>query len=94
MRFGLPVVSGVSLVFYRKDLIESFPTTWADYEAVLAANTNDTMKGFSFAGVTAQLVKLFLSRYWSQGDALMTPDWQPLINSEKGVMALTMLKDQ
>ena len=93
VRFGLPIVSGVSLVFYRKDLIETFPTTWADYEAMLAANTNDTMKGLSFAGVTAQLVKLFLARYWSQGDALLTPDWKPLINSEKGVKALTMLKD-
>jgi ABC-type glycerol-3-phosphate transport system substrate-binding protein len=93
VRFGLPVVSGVSLVFYRKDLISAFPTTWADYEAMLAEHTNDSMKGLSFAGVTAQLVKLFLARYWSQGDALMTPDWQPLINSEKGVKALTMLKD-
>ncbi|MEZ4731505.1 MAG: extracellular solute-binding protein [Caldilineaceae bacterium] len=93
VRFGLPIVSGVSLVFYRKDLIETFPTTWADYEAMLAANTNDTMKGLSFAGVTAQLVKLFLARYWSQGDPLLTPDWKPLINSEKGVKALTMLKD-
>lgn len=93
VRFGLPVVSGVSLVFYRKDLISSFPTTWADYEAMLAANTNDKMKGLSFAGVTAQLVKLFLARYWSQGDPLMTPDWKPLISSEKGVKAVTMLKD-
>ena len=94
VRFGLPIVSGVSLVFYRKDLIETFPTTWADYEAMLAANTNDSMKGLSFAGVTAQLVKLFLARYWSQGDALLTPDWKPLVNSEKGIKALTMLKDQ
>lgn len=93
VRYGLPVVSGVSLVFYRTDLIPTFPTTWAEYEAVLAENTNDSMKGLSFAGVTAQLVKLFLARYWSQGDALMTPDWQPLINSENGVKALTMLKD-
>jgi len=94
VRFGLPVVSGVSLVFYRKDLIQQFPTTWADYEKLLADNTKDKMHGFSFAGVTAQLVKLFLARYWSQGDPLLTPDWKPLINSDKGVKALTMFKDQ
>ncbi len=93
VRYGLPIVSGVSLIFYRKDLISAFPTTWAEYETVLAANTNDTMKGLSFAGTTAQLIKLFLARYWSQGDALLTPDWQPLINSEKGLKAMTMLKD-
>ena len=46
-----------------------------------------------FAGVTAQLVKLFLARYWSMGDPMLTKDWKPLINSEKGVKALTMLKD-
>ncbi|MBV7335088.1 substrate-binding domain-containing protein [Chloroflexi bacterium TSY] len=93
VRYGLPVITGVSVLFYRTDLIDSFPTTWADYEAMLAANTNGDTHGLSFAGVTAQLVKLFLARYWSQGDPLMTPDWQPLINGEKGVKALTMLKD-
>ena len=94
VRFGLPVVSGVSLIFYRTDLISKFPTTWADYDKVLADNTKDKMHGLSFAGVTAQLIKLFLARYWSQGDALLTPDWKPLINSDKGVKALTMFKDQ
>lgn len=94
VRYGLPVIAGVSVVFYRTDLIDSFPTTWADYEAVLAENTNDTTAGFSFAGVTAQLVKLFLARYWAQGEPLLTPDWQPLINSEAGVTALTMFKEQ
>ncbi|MEZ4862627.1 MAG: extracellular solute-binding protein [Caldilineaceae bacterium] len=93
VRYGLPVITGVSVLFYRTDLIETFPTTWADYEAMLAAQTHDDQYGLSFAGVTAQLVKLFLARYWSQGDPLLTPDWQPLINSEKGVKALTMLKD-
>lgn len=93
VRYGLPVITGVSVLFYRTDLIDGFPTTWSEYEAVLAEHTNDNTHGLSFAGVTAQLVKLFLARYWSQGDPLMTPDWQPLINSEKGVTALTMLKD-
>lgn len=94
VRYGLPVTAGVSVLFYRTDLIETFPTTWADYDALLAEQTTDNMYGFSFAGVTAQLIKLFLARYWGQGDPLLTPDWQPLINSEKGVTALTMLKDQ
>ncbi|MCB0108973.1 MAG: extracellular solute-binding protein, partial [Caldilineaceae bacterium] len=93
VRYGLPVIAGVSVLFYRTDLIDTFPTTWADYETMLAAQTNGDQYGLSFAGVTAQLVKLFLARYWSQGDPLMTPDWQPLINSEKGVTALTMLKE-
>jgi multiple sugar transport system substrate-binding protein len=94
VRYGLPLTAGVSVLFYRTDLIDTFPTTWADYEALLAEQTKDGKYGFSFAGVTAQLVKLFLARYWSQGDPLLTTDWKPLINSEKGVKALTMLKDE
>jgi multiple sugar transport system substrate-binding protein len=93
VRYGLPIEVGVSMVFYRTDLIPTLPTTWADYEKVLAANTGNGKYGLSFAGVPAQLIKLFLARYWSQGDPLFTPDWQPLINSDKGLKALTMLKD-
>jgi multiple sugar transport system substrate-binding protein len=93
VRYGLPIASGVSVLFYRTDLIDTFPTTWDEYEALLAEHTNGSMHGLAFAGVTAQLVKLFLARYWAQGDPLLTPDWQPLINSENGVRALTMLKD-
>ena len=93
VRYGLPVITGVSVLFYRTDLIDTFPTTWADYEAMLAENTNGDMYGLSFAGATAQLVKLFMARYWSQDAKLFTPDWQPLINGAEGVKALTMLKD-
>ncbi len=93
VRYGLPISAGVSVLFYRTDLIDTFPTTWADYETLLAEQTTGERHGLAFAGVTAQLIKLFLARYWAQGDPLLTPDWQPLINSEKGVTALTMLKD-
>lgn len=93
VRYGLPITTGVSLLFYRTDLISEFPTTWDGYTEVLAKHTGGDMKGLSFAGVTAQLVKLFLGRYWSTGEPLMTPDWQPLINGEQGVWALEMLKE-
>jgi multiple sugar transport system substrate-binding protein len=93
VRYGLPMIVGVSVVFYRTDLIPELPTTWEEYEAVLAANTGNGKHGLGFAGVTAQLVKLFLARYWSLGDPLLTPDWKPLINSDKGVQALEMLKE-
>ena len=94
VRFGLPIRVGASWVFYRTDLIDEFPTTWDAYDAMLAEQTGDDHYGLAFAGVAPQLVKLFLARYWSQGDPLMTPDWEPLINSEKGVKALTMLKNE
>ena len=68
VRYGLPMRVGASWVFYRTDLISEFPTTWADYNALLAEQTNDDTFGLAFAGVPAQLVKLFLARYWSMGD--------------------------
>jgi multiple sugar transport system substrate-binding protein len=94
VRYGLPMRVGASWVFYRTDLIEEFPTTWEDYDALLAEHTTDETYGLAFAGVTAQLIKLFLARYWSTGAALLSPDWQPQINGEEGVASLQMLLDQ
>jgi multiple sugar transport system substrate-binding protein len=94
VRYGLPMRVGASWVFYRTDLIDEFPTTWADYDALLAEQTTGDQYGLAFAGVTAQLIKLFLARYWSTGAALLSPDWQPQINGEEGVAALQMLLDQ
>jgi ABC-type glycerol-3-phosphate transport system substrate-binding protein len=91
VRYGLPVTTSVSPIFYRTDLIPEFPTTWADYERVLADLKATMPAPLAFAGAPAQLVKLFLARYWSQGDPLLTTDWKPLINSEKGVAALESL---
>ena len=93
VRYGLPIRIGASWVFYRTDLIPEFPTTWEAYAEVLAANTGDGRYGLAAAGVPAQLVKLFLARYWSQGEPLLTPDWKPLINGEAGVTAVQMLSD-
>jgi multiple sugar transport system substrate-binding protein len=93
-RFGIPIMANVAVIFYRTDMIDEFPTTWDGYDQLLADLKAETGKQpLGFAGVTAQLVKLFLARYWSMGDPLLTKDWQPLINSENGVRALTMLKD-
>ncbi len=93
VRYGLPIRVGASWVFYRTDLIDEFPTTWADYEAMLGELTTDGQYGLGFAGVPAQLVKLFLARFWSRGGQLLAPDWTPTVNSEHGVAALQSLYD-
>ena len=93
VRYGLPIRVGATWVFYRTDLISEFPTTWADYNALLAEQTKDGKYGLAFAGVPAQLVKLFLGRFWGAGGTLLGPDWSPQINSEIGVAALQDLKD-
>ena len=45
IRFGLPITTGVSVIFYRKDLINNFPTTWPDYENMLKKYTNGKTHG-------------------------------------------------
>jgi ABC-type glycerol-3-phosphate transport system substrate-binding protein len=93
VRYGLPIRVGASWVFYRTDLIPDFPTTWADYTAMLGELTGEGQYGLGFAGVPAQLVKLFLARFWSMGGSLLSADWQPQVNSEEGVAALQALHD-
>ena len=92
VRYGLPIVTGVSVLFYRKDLMNKFPTTWEDYENLLKKHTDGNMHGVSMAGVPAQLVKAFLARYWRLGKPLMTRNWKPLINGKEGLEAITTLK--
>ena len=97
VRYGLPITTSVSPIFYRTDLIPEFPTTWADYEQMLTDLKATMPAPLSFAGAPAQLVKLFLARYWSTGDPLLSADWKPLINSENGIAAMEALirfKDQ
>ena len=93
VRYGLPIRVGASWVFYRTDLISEFPTTWADYNDMLGDLTADGKYGLGFAGVPAQLVKLFLARFWGRGGARLAADWTPEVNSEIGVAALQDLYD-
>jgi len=93
-RFGLPLAPGVSVIFYRTDLIKEFPKTWADYEKLLIDMKDKTGKPpLGFAGVAAQLVKAFWARYWAMKQPNLSKDWKPLINNEIGVKAATMLYD-
>jgi ABC-type glycerol-3-phosphate transport system substrate-binding protein len=102
-RVGLPIRIREPLIFYRKDLIKEFPTTWDEYERMLAEYTGGGMYGLAVEGIAYpyhpfggvhDLNKLFMARYLSFGDPMFTPDWRPLITQEKGVEALEMLKRQ
>ncbi len=103
LRFGLPVRMRVPCIYYRTDRIRKFPDTWEEFEMALAENTGGGIYGLAMDaacypyhpfGYAHETTKLFLARYWSLGDPLFSGDWQPLIDSEKGVTALEMLKRQ
>jgi multiple sugar transport system substrate-binding protein len=102
-RVGLPIRIRAPFIFYRKDLIKELPTTWDEYDRMLAEYTGRGMYGLAVEGMAYayhpfggvhDLNKLFIARYLSFGDPMFTPDWQPLITGEKGIKALEMLKRQ
>jgi maltose-binding protein MalE len=94
VRYTIPAELVVAPVFYNTEKVSEYPTTWEGYNEVLGENTNPPDEyGLAVAGVPVQTVRQFLARYWSMGDPLLTPDWEPLVNSENGVQALEMLKE-
>jgi hypothetical protein len=99
-RFGLPISTGCGSFVIRKDIFDAagitYPfATWDDYYAALA-KVNDPANGIygtAFAGVNAQLVKMWLARYWGQGVSVYSKTWAPQVNSPEGVKATQMLVD-
>ena len=103
LRYGLPVRTRTPFVYYRTDLIGHLPGTWEELEKAFADNTGAGNYGFTAEvayypfhpfGLAHETAKSFLARYWSMGDPVFSPDWKPLIHSDKGVAAMEMLKRQ
>jgi trehalose/maltose transport system substrate-binding protein len=94
VRFTIPASMVVAPVFYNTEMIPEYPNTWDGYNEILGQITNPPDSyGLAVAGVPVQTVRQFYARFWSLGDPLLTPDWQPNINNENGVLALEMLKN-
>ena len=103
LRFGLPIRMRVPFVYYRTDLVGEFPGTWEEFDRALAENTGGDMYGLAMDaahypfhpfGYAHETTRSFLARYWSLGDPLFSHDWKPLIDSDKGIAALEMLRRQ
>ena len=100
IRYGLPYSTGCSSFVIRKDVFDTagikYPfDTWDDFYAALK-KLNDPAKdfyGISFAGVNAQLVKMWLARYWGQGVSVYSKKWAPQVNDPEGVKATQMMID-
>ena len=99
-RFGLPFSTGISSILIRTDIFDAAGITypfdsWEDFYAALG-EVQDPGNGFygtSFAGVNAQLVKVWLARYWGQESALYSKTWQPMVNCPEGVKATELMID-
>ena len=93
IRYGLPLLVGVSPILYRTDIINRIPSTWDGYYKMLdkIKESGKVKYPETLAGVPAQLVKTFLARFWSTGDTTISKDWKPNINDKNGVWALEQL---
>ncbi len=103
VRYGLPLRLRSPFVFFRSDLVEEIPPDWDEYERMLERNTGAGRYGLGVEvavypyhpfGYAHDLTKLFLARYWSFGQPLLTDTWEPLVSTEIGVEALEMLRRQ
>jgi len=99
-RFGLPFSTGISTILIRTDIFDdagiSYPfDTWEDYYAALS-EVHDPANGFygtGYAGVNAQLVKMFLARLWGQGAPIYSKTWAPQVNSPEAIAACQLMVD-
>lgn len=94
-RWGLPLTAATPIVLYRVSSAGDVPATWEDFDAFIEAQTGDGKYGLACAGlVPAALLKQFLPRLRGLGGTILSPEWEPLINSAEGVAALEMLRSQ
>jgi multiple sugar transport system substrate-binding protein len=92
--YALPWRGHPQLLFYRKDVMEQLglkvPTTWAEYEEVAKAITEETdLYGTSmYYGKNAgQNMFVWSTFMWSNGADIFDKDWKPIFNSPEGVEA-------
>ena len=97
-RFGLPFSTGISSIVIRTDVFDaagvSYPfDTWEDFYAGIEAvqDPDNGFYGTAFAGVNAQLVKMFLARYWGQKKAVFNENWGAQVNSPEGIAATELM---
>jgi len=99
VRLSIPFYTPTTLNFViRTDVFDEagikYPfDTWEDYYDALD-KVNDPANNFygvSFAGVSAQLVKKYLTRLWSQEVDIFTKTWAPQVNRPESIKACEMM---
>ena len=99
-RFGLPFSTGISSIVIRTDIFDdagiSYPfDTWDDFYNAMAEvhDPDNGFYGIAFAGVNAQLVKMWLARLWGQEAPVYSKTWAPQVNSPEGIAACQLMVD-
>ncbi len=98
-RHAIPVYFAVNAVHYRTDLFKAAGITpnpnwdFDEFLDVIKKLETSDVKGIVLSGVTPQLFKPWVSRYWGMGGHLYTKDWKPLPQRDMAVKSLQHMKD-
>lgn len=92
--YALPWRGHPQLLFYRKDVLEELglevPTTWAEFEEVSAAITENTDlygAGMYYGKNAGQNLFVWITYMWGNGADIFDDEWNPIFNSPEGVEA-------
>jgi multiple sugar transport system substrate-binding protein len=90
--FGVPLGSNCLALFYNKDMLSAanvtVPTTWDELKAAAVTLTSGNVKGFAFSSLQNEEGTFgFMPFVWSTGATSFE------IDTEKGIKALTFIKD-
>lgn len=90
--FGVPLGSNCLALFYNKDMLSAanvtVPATWDELKAAAVTLTSENVKGFAFSSLQNEEGTFgFMPFVWSTGATSFE------IGTEKGIKALTFIKD-
>lgn len=94
--YSLPWESRVTVMWYRDDVYESVPTTWAELVETGAAATEDLALGFavglSEGGNGTGLIETFIPWLRSAGGEFLDVEGKAVFNTEAGVEVVEFIK--
>jgi len=87
---GIPHVNTAYQMLYRTDLVDTPPTTWAEYIEIAAYHHDpeNGMFGVAPAAARGQYGSVLFSRLWSLGGEWGDADWNPTWDSPEARRAL------
>ncbi len=97
MLFALPWFVDVGMLYWRTDLLDGPPATFADLaaDATAARNAADVPFGFVWQGARYEgLVTVFLEHLGGFGGQIMDESGNITVDSEAALRALSFMKDQ
>ena len=96
---GIPVMTSIFGIVYRKDLFEEMGVpvkddwTYDEYQEYLEALNTGGIYGVSFNTSQSSLNYYWSNRFWTLGGKTTTEDWEITVNNDIGYKSIELFKD-